>query len=88
MTAPVRTCIGCGRQAEQRALVRLGIEGEHVVVDAERKQGGRGAWLHPGSECLEKAIKRRAFMRAFRRGAVAWDAGALRVQLTGSARKD
>lgn len=27
---------------------------------------GRGAWVHPERECVEKAIRRRAFVRALR----------------------
>ncbi len=58
-----------------------------MTIDANRS-GGRGAWLHPGTECLQKALRRRAFARAFRRSDLAWDEAALRVRLTGSARKD
>ena len=57
-----------------------------VTVD-RRRAGGRGAWLHPASSCLERALKRKAFARAFKR-AVAVDGEALRGQLTGSCRKD
>ncbi len=87
MSEPVRTCVGCGVKAAQRELVRVKAEGEHVIVDRERT-GGRGAWIHPGAECLARAIRRRAFARAFRRADLAWDESALRVRLTGNARKD
>lgn len=84
---PVRTCLGCGGKAEQRELVRMRIEGAHVVIDRE-KGGGRGAWLHPSATCLERAIRRRAFARAFRVREAVLDADALRAGLTGSPRKD
>jgi predicted RNA-binding protein YlxR (DUF448 family) len=84
---PLRTCVGCGSRAGQRELARLRIEGERVVIDRNRS-GGRGAWVHPSAGCLEKAIKRRAFAKAFRGKAASIDAAALRVELTGSARKD
>ncbi len=58
-----------------------------MVVDANRS-GGRGAWIHPAAECLSRAIRRRAFARAFRRSDLACDESALRVRLTGNARKD
>ena len=83
---PQRTCVGCGGKAGPEALVRLAAQAGLVVV-AQRGQGGRGAWLHPVEGCLERALKRKAFGRAFR-GSVAADAGMLRVQLTRSARKD
>ncbi len=83
---PERTCIGCGEKAGNAELVRLVMEGGAVTVD-RRRAGGRGAWLHPASSCLERALKRKAFARAFKR-AVAVDGEALRGQLTGSCRKD
>ena len=87
MRERARTCVGCGRTADPRTLVRLRIEGTNVIVDA-KWTGGRGAWLHPAPECLEKALRRRAFARAFRRSDLAWDGPALRAGLTGNARKD
>jgi uncharacterized protein len=84
---PVRTCIGCGQRAGQRALVRLRAEGDCVVVD-RAMTGGRGAWLHPAEACLSRAVRRRAFARALRAEGVRPDAGALRAELTGNARKD
>jgi len=85
---PVRTCLGCGATAPQRALVRLRVgEGAHVMVDA-KKSGGRGAWLHPAQACLVRALKRRAFARAFKRGDLACDGDALRRGLTAAGGKD
>ena len=83
---PVRTCVGCGERAEQRALTRLRVEGERGVIDRNRS-GGRGAWLHATGECLEKALRRRALARAFRGKAGSIDVDALRAGLTGNARK-
>jgi predicted RNA-binding protein YlxR (DUF448 family) len=87
VTEPRRTCIGCGAKADQRALVRLGIEGERVIVDADRKAGGRGAWVHPSPECLDKALRRRAVGRALRRPGAALDPAQLAAGLTGNPRK-
>jgi predicted RNA-binding protein YlxR (DUF448 family) len=87
VSVPVRTCIGCGEATARVGLVRLRIEGERVVIDRSG-QGGRGAWLHPADACLEKAARRRAFARAFRGIPAAMDLAVLRVELTGSARKD
>ncbi|WP_242346153.1 YlxR family protein [Anaeromyxobacter terrae] len=87
MSEPVRTCVGCGERAAQRQLVRLTTDGERVIFDRQRS-GGRGAWLHPSAGCLEKALRRRALPRALRRPEAGIDAAALRVELTGSARKD
>ena len=85
---PVRTCVGCGGKAGRQELVRLRIEGERVVIDRDRKGGGRGAWLHDTRSCLEQAIKRRALARAFRGKAASIDPSSLNAGLTGNARKD
>jgi predicted RNA-binding protein YlxR (DUF448 family) len=37
-----------------------------LVLDLRRRIGGRGAWLHPDPDCLDKAERRRAFARALR----------------------
>ena len=41
--------------------------GEHiatVVADPRHRLPGRGAWLHPTPECLDLAVRRKAFGRA------------------------
>jgi predicted RNA-binding protein YlxR (DUF448 family) len=38
-----------------------------VVPDIRGRLPGRGAWLHPTSECLERARRRHAFGRALHR---------------------
>lgn len=38
-----------------------------VVTDEAAVLPGRGAWLHPRSQCVETALKRRALGRALRR---------------------
>lgn len=83
----VRTCLGCGGKAAPGALARLRIEGRQVVVD-RNASGGRGAWVHPGTECLDRAIRRRAFARAFRRADLGWDVASLRAGLTEIAGED
>jgi len=37
-----------------------------VVADPRLRMPGRGAWLHPTPECLDLAVRRRAFGRALR----------------------
>ncbi|HVP67391.1 MAG TPA: YlxR family protein [Anaeromyxobacteraceae bacterium] len=85
-SAPERTCVGCGERAHPGGLVRLRLVGGQVEVD-RRRSGGRGAWLHPGAECLSRAVRRKAFARAFR-GAAAVDGERLRRQLTGNGGRD
>jgi len=37
-----------------------------LVFDERAVLPGRGAWLHPSQECLDAALRRRAFARALR----------------------
>ncbi|GAB3599847.1 hypothetical protein GCM10027408_23250 [Microbacterium tumbae] len=37
-----------------------------LIPDESAVLPGRGAWVHPTQECLDKAIARRAFARALR----------------------
>ena len=62
---PIRTCIGCRAQRPQAELVRCVLDAAgRARVD--RHGPGRGAWLC-GPGCLEQALRRRAFERAWRR---------------------
>ncbi|MDN4612730.1 YlxR family protein [Arthrobacter burdickii] len=70
-THPIRTCVGCRRRDRQSHVMRVvarPIDGQDVaVIDERRRLSGRGAWLHPDPACMETAVKRKAFHRAFRR---------------------
>lgn len=65
---PMRTCVGCRSVRPKRELVRIvrGPDGT-VSVDATGKRPGRGAYICPTSECLEKARKGRQLERALDR---------------------
>ena len=68
---PVRTCIGCRRRATKNELLRVvagsDADGQPVVrPDPNGRAPGRGAHLHPTTECLDQAVRRRAFTRALR----------------------
>jgi predicted RNA-binding protein YlxR (DUF448 family) len=45
--------------------VRAG-DGFVAELDERRRLPGRGAWLHPSPDCLDLAVRRRAFTRALR----------------------
>jgi uncharacterized protein len=62
----VRTCIGCRIRADTSLMLRVVARDDEVVPDPSATLIGRGAWIHPTSECLENAVKRRTFGRALR----------------------
>ncbi len=78
---PERTCVGCRTTAARSVLIRIvarwlddagttSSAGSSAVLVAEpdvrRRLRGRGAWLHPSPDCLDLAVRRRAFPRALR----------------------
>ncbi|GAS95293.1 nucleic-acid-binding protein implicated in transcription termination [Mycolicibacterium canariasense] len=63
--------MGCRKRELAVDLLRLAavLDGPGhyaVTVDSAGSLPGRGAWLHPDRQCLEAAIRRRAFARALR----------------------
>ena len=76
----VRTCVGCRSRAPRSSLLRVVVRNSEVVADTSAILPGRGAWLHPVDECLDLALKRRAFGRALKAEA-ALDPTAIRAAL-------
>ena len=58
----------------QAVMVRLAAAGGTVLPDAHRRLGGRGGYLHPRRECLERFAQGKT--REFRSLRVALDRGA------------
>ncbi|WP_439594266.1 YlxR family protein [Microbacterium sp.] len=63
---PVRTCVGCRARAPRSALLRVVRVDSSLIPDVRASMPGRGAWVHETSECMDAAIRRRAFVRALR----------------------
>ncbi len=73
----MRRCVGCGRSAPKRELLRLALsgsaEGATAVLDRDGRMPGRGAYLCrsgegelPAAECLSRALQRGAIQRTLR----------------------
>jgi len=69
---PLRTCVGCRSRAAKSDLLRIVVENTaghptgRLVPDLRGGMPGRGAHLHPDTDCLALAERRRAFTRALR----------------------
>ncbi|WLQ40302.1 YlxR family protein [Streptomyces laculatispora] len=63
---PERTCVGCRERAAKSELLRIVADGDACVPDPRGTLPGRGAYVHPESVCLDLAVRRRAFPRAFK----------------------
>ena len=61
-----RTCLGCRTRADRSALLRVVAQDGDVIPDPSASLPGRGGWVHPTRECIDKAITRKAFGRALR----------------------
>jgi predicted RNA-binding protein YlxR (DUF448 family) len=83
---PQRTCIGCGQIKDKRLLIRIvrSPDGDYAV-DATGKRNGRGAYLCPSSDCLERAWKTKGLDRSFASTVPRCVYDKLREELTGLA---
>lgn len=82
--SPQRSCIGCRAVRDKKDLVRLvhTPEGDYRL-DPTGKLSGRGAYLCPSLVCLNGAVKRKGFDRAFRGNVPREQVEALTEQMAG-----
>ena len=62
----MRRCIACRESKPQDELIRFTFDGKEVKADSGSPSGGRGFYLCRSAECMETAVKRRAFNRICR----------------------
>ena len=63
---PMRQCTGCREMKPKRELIRVVRAPDGgISLDFRGKAPGRGAYVCPNRECLQRAIKSRALERAF-----------------------
>ncbi len=62
---PQRTCMGCQAKKDKRELVRIvrSPEGRFLLILLEKKPG-RGAYICPDLECLNKVVKSKRLERS------------------------
>ncbi len=64
---PLRQCVGCHEMKNKSDLIRiLKTENEGIIIDTTGKKNGRGAYICPNGECLEKAINSKGLERSFK----------------------
>lgn len=63
---PMRQCLGCREMKPKKELIRAVRSADGAVsLDFKGKAPGRGAYVCRDIACLKKAIKSKAFERAF-----------------------
>lgn len=64
---PVRRCVGCQEMKGKKEMIRVIRTPEGAfLLDATGKKNGRGAYLCPSRECLDKARKNKGLERSFK----------------------
>ncbi|GAB6157590.1 YlxR family protein [Desulfotomaculum varum] len=62
---PLRMCIGCQEMKPKRELIRVvRTPQETVEIDPTGKKSGRGAYICPHPDCLQKAVKGKRLERS------------------------
>ena len=64
---PLRKCTGCQEMKNKKELIRIvHNEAGEFLLDATGKRAGRGAYICPNLECLQKAQKSKGLERSFK----------------------
>ena len=74
---PQRMCVGCQEMKPKKELIRVvRTPDEKIEIDPTGKRSGRGAYICPGLECLNKAMKGKRLDKALQRPITPeiWDA--------------
>ncbi|MFM1986462.1 MAG: hypothetical protein RIS18_679 [Actinomycetota bacterium] len=62
----IRTCVGCNKKDEKTRLLRIIQLNGLLIIDQKKSLGSRGANLHKSIDCLNWAIKVKAFHKALK----------------------
>lgn len=63
----MRQCVGCGQMNEKQLMYRvIKTQDGELLLDKTGRKNGRGAYICPNMECLQKAIRSRGLERSFK----------------------
>lgn len=69
---PMRQCVGCGEMKAKKDMIRVlktssdENSEEEIILDTTGRKNGRGAYICPSMECLQKSIKGKGLERSFK----------------------
>lgn len=70
---PMRQCVGCHEMKDKKSMIRIiktasleEPEKAEFLLDTTGRKNGRGAYICPKKECLEKAVKSKGLERSFK----------------------
>ncbi len=61
-----RRCVACRQTKQQNEMLRISRINNEYIIDSEHKLGGRGAYVCLDNNCINLAIKKHLFNRAFK----------------------
>ena len=65
---PLRKCTGCQEMKNKKEMIRIvHNEEDKFFLDTTGKKPGRGAYICPNIQCLEKAQKSKGLDRSFKK---------------------
>jgi predicted RNA-binding protein YlxR (DUF448 family) len=65
---PQRMCVGCQQMKPKKLLIRVvRTPDENIEIDSTGKRSGRGAYICPDPDCLNKALKGKRLEKALQR---------------------
>lgn len=64
---PMRQCTGCREMKSKKEMIRvLKTPEDEIVLDTTDRKNGRGAYVCPSTECLDKAIRNHGIERSLK----------------------
>ena len=65
---PQRMCVGCQQMRSKKELIRVvRTPQDSIEIDLTGKKSGRGAYVCPGAECIQRAVKAKRLEKALQR---------------------
>jgi len=64
--SPIRKCVGCGARRDKIELLRVVNNKGDILIDPGERITGRGAYLCPNMDCLDKAVESNSLKESLR----------------------
>ncbi|MGM0499382.1 MAG: RNase P modulator RnpM [Bacillota bacterium] len=64
--SPIRKCVGCGARRDKIELLRVVNNKGDILIDPGERITGRGAYLCPNMDCLDKAVEKNSLKEALK----------------------
>lgn len=66
---PIRKCVGCNERKAKFDLIRIVYNNDQntIIIDKSGKANGRGAYICPEQNCLQKAWKSKNIERSLKK---------------------